>query len=297
MGGDRMNKKNTVFELILNAFFILVSLVCILPFVLLFISSITDENTIIQSGYSLFPEKFSLYAYGYLKNSVVSILRAYGITIFVTVIGTVLSVMVMALYAYPLSRKDMPYKKLFTFIVFFMMIFNAGLVPTYMVYVNIGMRNSIAALIFPFLFMRGIYVMLMKTFFSSTIPLSIIESSKIDGAGEWYIFIKIILPISKPILATIGLFQAVSYWNDWFNGMIFLTDSRLYNIQSMLNRILLDIQFLTTEASGGAGGVANAPVQTVRMALAVIGVVPILLAYPFFQRFFLQGITTGAVKG
>lgn len=290
-----MKIKKDLFEILLNLFFVLISLACLLPFIMILTSSISDEKTILQYGYLLIPKKISFDAYNYLMLSSASILRAYGITIITSVIGTSLSIIVMALYAYPLSRSDMSFRKVFMFIVFFMMIFNAGLVPTYMVYIKLGMRNSIFALMIPFLFMRGIYVMLMRTFFATTIPFSLIESAKIDGAGEWYIFIKMVLPLSKPILATIGLFQAVSYWNDWFNGMIFVTDSKMYNIQSMLNRILLDIQFLTTEAT--AGNIADVPTQTVRMALAVIGVIPILLAYPFFQRFFVQGITVGAVKG
>jgi len=290
-----MNLKKNRFEWFLHLFFITVSIACMLPFFMIVTSSISDEKMILQYGYELIPRRVSFYAYEFLRSSVGNILRAYGITLITSITGTVFSVLVMSLYAYPLSRKDMSFRKVFTFFVFFMMIFNAGLVPTYMVYIKLGMRNSLLSLIIPFLFMRGIYVMLMRTFFVSTIPFSLIEAAKIDGATEWYIFGKMILPLSKPILATIGLFQAVSYWNDWFNGMIFVTDSTKYNIQSMLNRILLDIQFLTTEAS--SSNAADVPVQTVRMALAVIGVVPILMAYPFFQRFFVQGITVGAVKG
>lgn len=291
-----MLKRDINFNLVINLVFIAICIACVVPFVLVLISSLTDEKTILQNGYSLFPQKYSLAAYEYLKSSFGNIARAYGITILVTVVGTSLSVLFMALYGYGLSRNDLPLKKFFMFLIFFMMIFNAGLVPTFMVYIKLGMRNSLLSLIIPFLFIRGIYVMLMRTFFVTTIPYSIIESSKIDGASEWYIFFRMILPLSKPILATIGLFQAVSYWNDWYNGMIFLTDSKLFNIQSLLNRILLDMQFLTTEASGGIG-MADVPTLSVRMALAVIGVVPILAAYPFFQKFFLQGITSGAVKG
>lgn len=279
---------------------ITVSLVCILPFVLLFMSSITDENTIIRDGYSIFPKKLSLHAYEYLKTNASSMIRAGGISVFVTAVGTSLSVFVMALLAYPLSRKGMPYAKLFTFLVFFTMLFNGGLVPTYLVYTKLfSVRNTLLALIVPYLLVRPFYVLLMKTFFTMSIPGSIIESAKIDGAGEWRIFLQIILPLSLPVIATVGLFQMVNYWNDWFNGMIFLTDSRLFSFQNLLNRILLDVQFLSTNAmsAGDSQGGTSLPTQTIRMALAVIGILPIVASYPFLQKYFVKGLTIGGVKG
>ena len=295
-----VKKKFSASQIILNMMFILLSLACLLPFALLIMASITDETTIIRNGYSLFPEKYSLYAYQYLRNNLYSIIRSYGITIFVTLVGTAVSLFTIALLAYPLSRKEMPGAKKITFFIVFTMLFNGGLVPTYLVYTQLfDLKNSLWALLIPNLLVRAFYVLLMRTFFKMSIHPSIIESAKIDGAGEIYTFFKIVLPLSVPVLATVGLFQTVNYWNDWFNGMIFLTDSKLFSIQNLLNRILFDIQFLTTnDVSSSAGdAISNIPSETVRMSLAVIGVVPILMAYPFFQKYFVKGLTVGAVKG
>ena len=295
-----MAKRFKISQIFINFFLILVSLTCIIPFLLLFMASITDENAIVKYGYSLIPHKISFYAYEYLQSNAFSILRAYGITIFVTVIGTVCSLLIMALLAYPLSRKGMPFSKTITFIVFFTLLFNGGLVPTYLVYTRVfNLNNNVFALIVPYLLVRAFYVLLMRTFFTMTIPESLIESATIDGAGEWYIFFKIVSPLALPVLATVGLFQTVNYWNDWFNGFIFLTNTKLYSIQVLLNRILLDIQFLSTNAvsSTGSETAAQLPIQSVRMALAVLGVLPILIAYPFFQKYFVKGLTVGAIKG
>ncbi len=294
-----MGSRKHIPQLAVNGTLLLISILCIVPFALLFMSSITDENTIIRNGYSLLPSKFSLYAYEYLKDNALAMLRAGGISVFVTAFGTASSLLIMALLAYPLSRKGLPFAKSFTFFVFFTLLFNGGLVPTYLVYTKLlGMKNSILSLIFPYLLVRPFYVLLMKTFFSGSIPPAIIESAKMDGAGEWTIFFRIVMPLSMPVLATVGLFQIVNYWNDWFNGMIFLTDSRLFSYQNLLNRILLDVQFLATNAMGNASqGVVSIPTQTVRMALAFIGILPIVVSYPFLHKYFAKGLTIGGVKG
>jgi putative aldouronate transport system permease protein len=276
----------------------IVAAFCILPFLLLVTTSLTDNNTILREGYSLFPSKYSLFAYEYLMINADSVFRAYGITMLVTAVGTVVSLAIMALLAYPLSRKELPHRGAWTFFVFFTMLFNGGLVPTYMVYTQlINIKNTLFAYLLPFLLVKAFYVLLMRTFFAG-IEHSLIESAEIDGAGEWRIFLRIVIPLSYPVLATVGLFQAVAYWNDWFNGMIFITDGRLYSLQNLLNRILLDIQFLTTSTMIVATDEgANIPNASVRMALAVIGVAPMLIIYPFFQKYFVKGLTVGAVKG
>jgi putative aldouronate transport system permease protein len=278
--------------------FSLISAACILPFLLLIVSSFTDNNTILREGYSLFPSQYSLFAYEYLMINAESVFRAYGITMLVTAAGTVASLAIMALLAYPLSRKELPNRGAWTFFVFFTMLFNGGLVPTYMVYTQfINIKNTLFAYLLPFLLVKAFYVLLMRTFFMG-IEHSLIESAEIDGAGEWRIFLQIVIPLSYPVLATVGLFQAVAYWNDWFNGMIFITDGSLYSLQNLLNRILLDIQFLTTSTMVVATDEgANIPTASVRMALAVIGVAPMLIIYPFFQKYFVKGLTVGAVKG
>lgn len=295
-----MSSSNKLSQIAIDVVLLVIAAACILPFALLLVASITDENTIIREGYSLFPSKLSLYAYEYLRDNISAMARAGGISVFVTVIGTSASLLIMALLAYPLARKGVPFAKGLTFFVFFTMLFNGGLVPTYLVYAKtLGMKNTILALIVPYLLVRPFYVLLMKTFFSTSVHPAFIESAKIDGAGEWTIFFKIVLPLALPVIATVGLFQLVNYWNDWFNGMIFLTDSRLFSYQNLLNRILLDVQFLSTNAMGDSVSQSSQgiPTQTVRMALAFIGIIPIIITYPFLQKYFEKGLTIGGVKG
>ncbi|MFD2215651.1 carbohydrate ABC transporter permease [Metabacillus endolithicus] len=295
-----MGRNRKIISLVPHIILLTISLAYVCPFLLLIISSITDEKSIIQNGYSFFPEDLSSIAYQYLWNNAAEITHAYGNTILVTVIGTVVGLFMTALLAYPLSRKDLPFRTPLTFIVFFTLLFNGGLVPTYLVYTQlIDIKNTILAQIVPLLLLSGFNVLLMRTFFISSIPDSVIESAKIDGASEVRIFFSIVLPLSLPILATIGLFQATSYWNDWFNQMVYITDPDLFTIQNVLNRILTDTQFLSSTSLGASANEANAqiPGTTIRMAIAVIGILPMLLAYPFFQKYFVKGITVGAVKG
>ncbi|MGE7823657.1 carbohydrate ABC transporter permease [Paenibacillus sp. NPDC093718] len=274
---------------------------CLIPFALLIVSSLSSEASIIQNGYSFFPTEFSLDAYHYLWTHVGELGRAYGITVLITVVGTTVSLAISSMLAYPLSRHDMPLKNFWTFFVFFTMLFNGGLVPTYMVYTQIfDIKNTLFGLLIPGLLMNGFNVLLVRTFFMTSIPSALLEAASIDGASEIKTFYRIVLPLSLPIMATIGLFQAIAYWNDWFNGLIYLTDTSLFGIQTILNKMMTDIQFLTSNsnlASTGAGqAIMELPSTTVRMAIAAIGVLPILIAYPFFQKYFVKGITIGAVK-
>ncbi|OXS52861.1 sugar ABC transporter permease [Cohnella sp. CIP 111063] len=277
----------------------LFSLACILPFALLFISSITDDKAIVRDGYSFFPSEFSFGAYEYLWKNSDTILHAYGITILITVVGTVTSLAITSLLAYPLSRRDLPGGKALAFIVFFTLLFNGGLVPTYMVYTKVfELQNTLWAQLIPWLLMNGFNVLLMRAFFTNTIPTAVIESASIDGASEFKIYYRIILQLSLPILATIGLFQALAFWNDWNNGLIFINDPNLLNLQNVLNRIMSNIEFLSMNSSMGAtDALAMLPKETFRMAIAVVAIVPILLAYPFFQKYFVKGLMIGAVKG
>jgi len=295
-----VKNEETKLQILSHTVMIILSLMAILPFVLLIISSVTEESVILKEGYSFFPSAISFEAYEYLWGIKDAITRSYGITILITIFGTIGSLAVSSLLAYPLSRKDLPMKKFLSFIVFFTLLFNGGLVPTYFVYTQVlDLKNTIWALIFPTIFLNGFYVLLMRTFFKESIPDSLIESARIDGAGEWRTLWSIVLPLATPIIATIGLFQAVIYWNDWMNGLIFLTDTRLYSLQVLLNRILEDIQFLKTSDLGGQAGdaMANLPSSSVRMAIAAIGVIPMLIAYPFFQKYLKKGIAIGGVKG
>ncbi len=291
-------KKST--DIMLNVVMLLASAACIFPILLVISVSITNETVISQVGYKLIPSEISFEAYRYVLKDAADILRAYGVTLFVTIVGSLMSLMVIALYAYPLSRKDFEHRKLFTFLVFFTMLFNAGLVPWYMVYVNVlHLKNTVFAMILPGLF-TPLYVLIMRTFFQTTIPLSIIEAAKIDGASEFTIFARIVLPLSKPSLATIGLFNVLFYWNDWYSPLLFITDEKLFNLQYMMYRVDRSITYLVSQ-SNTLGNVSellsNIPSQTARMAMAIIAIGPIIFAYPFFQKYFVAGLTVGSVKG
>lgn len=293
-----MRKSNRNIQIVAYVVLTILSLICILPFILMIMSSFSAESDIIKFGYTFFPRRFSLDAYNYLWQQSDTIFRAYGITVVITAVGTFLSLSMTILMAYPLARRDFPWRKPLTFVVFFTLLFNGGLVPTYLMYtMYLGMKNTLMALLIPNLLMNGFNVLIARTFFMTNIPFSIIESASIDGAGEFRIFFSIIMPISMPILATIGLFSGVGYWNDWYNGLIYLTNSNLYNIQNVLNNMLMDIQFLQQNSQVASNMTTELPATTVKMAIAVIGALPILIIYPFFQKYFVKGITIGAVKG
>lgn len=289
------------YDIFIKVVLLIMAFCSITPFILLVMSSISDEKSIILYGYAFVPKEFSLAAYTYLMTTFDQIARAYGITLVVTIIGTSTCLMITSLIAYPLSRKDLPHRNIVSFFVFFTLLFNGGLVPTYLMYTQMfHLKNTLFGLIVPLLLMNAYYILLMRTFFATSIPEALIEAAKIDGAGEFKIFFGIVLPLSKPILATIGLFAGMNYWNDWYNGLIYITDPKLYSIQNILNRIIRDIQFLANNASlvGNANElISTVPSETVRMAIAVIGILPILIIYPFVQKYFVKGIALGAVKG
>lgn len=290
------NRKSA--QVLLHLIFILLVLACIVPFVLLVMSSFTSESSLMQNGYSLFPKEFSLEAYSYLIQKGGTILRGYGITFLVTFVGTIISVTITTLLAYPLSRPELPHRNVFSFIVFFTMLFNGGLVPTYIMYTQVfHIKNTIWALIVPALLMNAFYVIMMRSFFTANIPDSLIEAARIDGAGELRILLQVVLPLSKPMMATLALMIGLGYWNDWLNGLYYLTDTRYFSIQNILNRMIADVQFLASASSVTASVGASLPSVGIRMAIAVIGVLPILVIYPFFQKSFVKGIVIGGVKG
>jgi putative aldouronate transport system permease protein len=296
---DLKIKENRLISGISHFILVVASLSCLIPFILLFVSSFTDENILIQNGYSFFPAKWSFEAYKYLVEKWDVIGRAYGITFTVTAIGTIFCLIITAMLAYPLSRPDLKGRKVFTFLVVFTMLFNGGLVPTYLLYTKyLVIKNTIWALIIPRLLLSGFNIILMKSYFENNIPSALIESAKIDGAGEYRIFFKIVLPLSLPIMATVGLMSGLAYWNDWNNGLIYITDARLNSIQLVLNQMITNIQALaTSDLNSNSTSNTPLPSTSVRMAIAVVAVVPVLIAYPFFQKFFVKGITVGAVKG
>lgn len=293
----KLTKGEKTEQVIIYVVLTIFALCAILPFILLLASSLTDEQTIKSFGYSFWPREWSTYAYEYLfKANGKSILRAYGITLFVTVFGTCLSLIITPMIAYALSRRDFKRAAVYSFLVFFTIIFNGGVVPSYIMWNNLfEIKNTIWALVFPNLVTNGFLITIAKNFFSSSIHPALLEAARIDGAGETQIYLKIVLPQSLPIIATLGLMVGLGYWNDWVNGLYYLTNTELYSLQVMLNSILLNAQALA--AMGGSASTAMAlPSTTVRMAIAVIGVIPVMALYPFFQKYFVKGIMLGGVK-
>ncbi len=292
-------KEKLSYRLLSHTILLLVTLAMILPMVLLFLSSVTDENVLINNGYSFFPAKFSLGAYQYIINYSEMIMRAYQTTILATFLGTTISIAITAMMSFAISNKGLPGRKLITFFIFFTMLFNGGLVPSYIMWTNFKVVDTIWAYVLPFLLTNGFSIILIRSYFEANVPMEMYESAKIDGAGYFRIFWKIALPLGKPILITIGLFTCLAYWNDWLNGMYFINAPRLYSIQVLLNKMSANIQATLTYANYNinASDAVSVPQTSIRMAIAMIAVLPILVVYPFLQKYFAEGIMLGAVKG
>lgn len=288
--------KITPYPVIKNILLWTFSLCCLLPFILLIVSSFAEDSTILKYGYSFWPKEWSLDAYIYLAAHGAKIFRAYGISIFVTVLGTVLGLAMTLSVAYALSKRDLPGRSIFAFYVLFTLLFNGGLVPSYIMWTTVfHIKNTIWALVFPNLMVKAFFVIMARSYFQASVPNEILESARIDGMGEVGIFAKIVLPLTKPLISTLLLFIGLSYWNDWNNGLIYLTDQELYSIQNLLNEMIKSIQALSS--MGGVTSTVALPSNTVRMAIAVVGTLPLLIAYPFLQKGFVRGITVGGVKG
>lgn len=294
----RFNKLPHGMNIFLNVIVIIFVALCVVPLLLMIIVSFTDEMTILRTGYTFVPSKLSLESYKYVLGGNL-IYRSYGVTIFVTLLGTLASLSVITLFAYPLSRRDFKHRNLVSFLLFFTMIFNGGLVPWYMVYTQlIPLKNTIWVYIVPSL-INAWYVLIMRTFFRATVPDELLEAAKLDGAGEFRTFFSIVLPISKAGLATIGLFCMLQYWNDWFLPLMFIDETKLMNVQYLLARILNTLTWLSQNSQSLSGTVSfdTIPSEGARMAIAVLSIGPIIFAYPFFQRYFIKGLTIGALKG
>ena len=296
----RMNDKKR-FQIIGHIVMIILTLSALLPLLLILMSSLTDDTVLIQDGYRFIPRLLSLAAYEYIFSSSDMVMRAYGVSVVLTVVGTFTSVVITTLLAYALAKKGLPGKGLLNFLVFFTMLFNGGLVPTYMNYTNVfGIKNTFWALMIPSLLMNAFNVMMVKSYFVSSVPDEITEAAFIDGASEFQTFYRICLPLAKPIIATIALFVGIAYWNDWNNGYIYLTKrTDLFSIQNLLNRMIKNIQALQQNANlvNTDGAIANMPAVSIRMAIAVVGILPVIIIYPFIQKNFVKGITLGGVKG
>ena len=279
---------------------IIFSLLAIAPFILLLVASFTDNNWATLHGFTFFPEEWSIDAYAYISSSWKTIGRAYLMTIVVTILGTLGAILITTMLAYMLSFTQLPGMKLLNFLTIFTMLFSGGIVASFYIWVNVfHIRDTVFSLILPNLFMNAFNIILVKNYFITSVPPSLMEAARIDGAGEFRIFWKIVFPLSMPIIATIGLMTAINYWNDWTNGLYYLTQrggSHLYTIQLVLNQINQNINFLANNSEMVRSDM-QLPTTTARMAIAVIGMLPIIAAYPFFQKFFAKGITIGAVKG
>lgn len=277
----------------------ILSLLVLIPLVLLVMSSMSPEADIIQHGYTMWPARFDLSAYRYIFSEG-SIFHSYLVTILVTVIGTTLSIFVTTSISYTLTIKDLPGRSVISFLILFTMLFSGGLVPSYMMWTKMfHIKNTIWALLFPSLLCSAFHVMITRSYFAESIPKEIPESARIDGISEFGIYFRMILPLSVPIIATIGFMKALMYWNDWTNSLYYITDKRLVGVQALLNNMLTDVQYLmqSMDSSMIATDETAVPSLTLRTAIAVIGMLPMVIAYPFFQKYYLKGLTIGAVKG
>ncbi len=292
----KLSTSSKVFYVICYVVVGLMALLCLLPFVMMLSGSFTSENWIRFHGYGIVPGEFSLEAYGIIFKTPERIIRAYGVSIVITLLGTVLGLMLTSLTAYVISRKDFKYRNALSFFFYFTTLFNGGMVSTYIYYIQyLHLKDSYLALILPGVF-NVFYLLIMRTFVAN-IPVALIESAKLDGAGEWRIFATIILPLLKSGLATIGLFLALGYWNDWYNAMLYMNTEEKYPLQYMLYSIQQQSQALARIASQAGIKVTDLPSNSLKLAMAVVATGPIVIVYPFVQKYFIAGITVGSVKG
>lgn len=288
-------KADVIFSILIG----LLALSSIFPFIFVIIISFTSEKSLVVHGYSLIPQEWSLDGYRYLIEFKDVILRSLGVTVFVTVVGTIINTSFTALYAYAISRPNFKGRQFFTIAVLVTMLFSAGMVPNYIVMTQLlKLKDTVWALILP-MALSPFNIMIMRTFYRKTVPESVIESARIDGASEMKIFIDIVLPLSIPGIATISLFTALAFWNDWFNALLYINTKELYPLQYLLMQIQANLEYISKNLGqlGSIDAAKNLPKEATRMAMVVISVLPIALTYPFFQKYFVSGLTIGGVKG
>lgn len=295
--GKGIRQKDALVVKIIGYVYIgLFALICVIPFYLIIVASFTSEASLIRNGYPIMPADFDLQSYMLCLKNPISILKAYGTTIGVTAVGTTLAVLMATMTGYVLSRKDFPWRNGFSFFFFFTTLFSGGLVPWYMMCVRyLHLKNTYLALILPLMF--SVWNMIIAKTFMNGIPDAITESAKIDGANDMVIFAKLILPLSKPLVATLGLFSALAYWNDWYNCMLFVTNEDMFNLQYYLQRMLGSAEAMRIVAEKSGIALPSVPLEGMKMAMTIIATGPIVLLYPFVQRYFVKGLTIGAVKG
>ena len=293
----KYNKIKAATNVIFNIILAFLAFLAVVPFVFVIAISLTNEQALRTYGYSFIPKEFSVSSYSYIIKAGSDIIRSYGVTITITVVGTIIGVLLIGTYAYALSRKTYAYRKFFTIVITIPMMFGGGMVATYMIIARLlHLTNTLWALILP-MAMNSFNIIVLRTFFNTSIPDAVVESAKIDGASEWRLFFQIVIPMSLPGFATIALFLTLGYWNDWFNALLYIEESSLKPLQSLLMSIESNMQFLKSEGLKLGLSVQDMPEESLRMAIVVISTLPILVAYPFFQRYFVNGLTVGAVKG
>jgi putative aldouronate transport system permease protein len=297
--GQSLNQIKKSTNIVFNIIFLILAVMCVIPLLFVFSISITDEEALRTNGYQLIPSVLSGSAYKFLWNERGMILRAAFMSILVTIVGTIIAIALDTSMGYVVSRRNFKLKTLYTWLIFIPMVFNGGMLASYVVVNNIlGLSNTIWALILP-LACSSFSVTICRTFFRTTVPDSIIESAKIDGAGQFRIWSQIVMPISKPVIATIGMFAAFGYWNDWFQASLYIQDKNLQTLQSLLNNIQKNIEYIANNPYGGLSlqqYKSAMPTESVRMAIAIVIIVPIACTYPFFQKYFISGLTIGSVK-
>ena len=296
----RVGKDVWMLNILGYLFIILTTLLCLLPFIMIVSASFSSEDAILRNGFSVFPQEFTLEAYRNVFEKPAVILRAYLNTILLTVTGTGIGLFLVSMTAYVLQRKDFTWRNGFSFFFYFTTIFNGGLVPTFLLMVKyLHLKNHYLALLLPLLF--SVFNLLLMKSYMSSIPQELTEAAKIDGCSDFKIFIQIYLPLAKSALATIALFMALDYWNDWYNNMLYINEEKMYTLQYFLQQKVNNIEaykkLILEQGSGNIASLIEMPTQTLKMALTVVVTGPIVLAYPFAQKYFVKGISVGAVKG
>ena len=296
IGNVKKGKDVVILNIIAYTFSGLIALICLIPFVMILAASFSSETAITANGFSLVPQDFSLDAYKTVFKEPMVVFRAYATTIMLTVVGTTVGLVVQTMTAYVLSRKDFEWRNGFSFFFYFTTLFSGGLVPTYILYTRtLNLQDNYFALLLPLIF--SVYNLLIMKSYISAIPDSLVDAARIDGCGEIRTLFQVIMPLIKPALATVGLFIALAYWNDWYNCMLFINDSSKWNLQYTLQNILNSSEALNRMASQTGMKVASLPAESMKMAMTVVAIGPIILLYPFLQKYFVKGMTVGSVIG
>lgn len=298
MENQALKSGGTLSKITVNLIFIIFSAMCIIPILLVLSISLTNENSLLTEGYRLIPQEFSLAGYRYVFSGASSILNAYKVTIIVTAVGSFLHLLVTSLMAYAISRNEVKYRNKIAFLVYFTILFNGGLAPYYILVTKyLHLKDTLFVLIVVML-LSPVNVLIMRNFFKA-LPESVIESARIDGSGEFKTFFRIVIPLSTPVLATIGLFISIAYWNDWFTCSLFIENNKLYSLQYLLQSLMTNIQYLISNENASRSiekTLGMLPGESARMASCLLSVGPIILLYPSLQKYFVKGLTLGAVK-